>query len=368
MGRFLPGEPVSNDQMDTYVGRPGPSTRALKNKVLTNSGITTRHYALDQQQKAVWSNTRMCAKAVNDAIARSEVSLADIQFLAAATTVGDVIMPGLASLVHGELKSAQCEVISTYGGCNAGTSALQTAHLHVGSGTKNTAVVVASECNGRIFKNAHFDTVATDTGELPMEAAFLRYMLSDGAGAAILRDQPASRGVSLRIDWISLNSYAHVHETCMYLGSASDAPLRSWWDYPSAAAAEAAGALAWRQNLHLIPEVVRVCVEDYEGLWKSDRIDPYRIRWMPAHYSNERLKGLLLREFSRRGIPVPPSERWYSNLTRVGNIGSAAIFVILEEMLARDLIEAGDTLLCFVPESARFSVAYVHLTAVTADD
>ena len=54
---------------------------------------------------------------------------------------------------------------------------------------------------------------------------------------------------------------------------------------------------------------------------------------------------------------------WYSNLTRVGNIGSAAIFVILDEMMTEGLINPGDTLLCMVPESGRFVVSFMHLTA-----
>ena len=56
---------------------------------------------------------------------------------------------------------------------------------------------------------------------------------------------------------------------------------------------------------------------------------------------------------------------WYSNLTKVGNIGSASIFVILDEMMTQGLISEGDTLLCMVPESGRFAVSFMHLTAVS---
>jgi 3-oxoacyl-[acyl-carrier-protein] synthase-3 len=70
---------------------------------------------------------------------------------------------------------------------------------------------------------------------------------------------------------------------------------------------------------------------------------------------------------TRRGVDVPGTERWYSNLTRVGNIGCASIYVILDEMLTSELISEGDTLLCMVPESGRFAVSFMHLTAVSAD-
>ena len=71
-------------------------------------------------------------------------------------------------------------------------------------------------------------------------------------------------------------------------------------------------------------------------------------------------------EISRRNVAAVRPEMWYSNLTRVGNIGSAAIFVILDEMMTEGLIRVGDTLLCMVPESGRFVVSFMHLTAVTA--
>ncbi|MCU1645004.1 MAG: beta-ketosynthase StlD [Nocardia sp.] len=37
-------------------------------------------------------------------------------------------------------------------------------------------------------------------------------------------------------------------------------------------------------------------------------------------------------------------------------------------MLTEGMVEAGDTLLCMVPESGRFAVSFMHLTAVAAPD
>ena len=47
-----------------------------------------------------------------------------------------------------------------------------------------------------------------------------------------------------------------------------------------------------------------------------------------------------------------------------GNTGAASIFIILEERFHSDLIEKGQKLLCFIPESGRFSMCYMLLTAV----
>ena len=107
-----------------------------------------------------------------------------------------------------------------------------------------------------------------------METAFLRYMLSDGAGAAVIENAPAASGISLRIDWISLTSYANTEKACMYFGSNDNACAKTWGDYPTAAAAAADGALAPRQKLSLLPHLVRVGIDEYERLLRHGQIRP----------------------------------------------------------------------------------------------
>jgi 3-oxoacyl-[acyl-carrier-protein] synthase-3 len=65
---------------------------------------------------------------------------------------------------------------------------------------------------------------------------------------------------------------------------------------------------------------------------------------------------------ARAGLPVPP-ERWFTNLTWVGNVGSASIYIMLDELLRSGRVQDGQHLLCFVPESGRFSSGFVYLTA-----
>ena len=57
-----------------------------------------------------------------------------------------------------------------------------------------------------------------------------------------------------------------------------------------------------------------------------------------------------------------PEHKWFSNLTEVGNVGSASIYIMLEEIVNSGKLKVGQKLLLMVPESARFSYAYVLLT------
>ncbi|MBA7525738.1 hypothetical protein ES705_17891 [subsurface metagenome] len=57
-------------------------------------------------------------------------------------------------------------------------------------------------------------------------------------------------------------------------------------------------------------------------------------------------------------------DKWFTNLHKVGNVGAASGFLMLEELFYSGNLKEGDTLLLMIPESARFSYTFVHLTAV----
>jgi 3-oxoacyl-[acyl-carrier-protein] synthase-3 len=368
IGGFLPGDAVPSEQIEEYIGSVGETTSRLKERVISNSGIKTRYYAIDKEQNTVFSCAEMAANAVRDALQRAPLDAEDIELLAAATSFNDLIVPGLASMVHGELGNPPCEIRSLHGICSCGMMALKDAHLHVKSGEGTNAVACAVEFTSRLMKSSRFQHVDVDSdGRVALEMAFLRYMLSDGAGAAVVQDRPAEEGLSLRIEWISLTSFANQTDACMYLGSDAHDCRRGWWDYPSADQAAAAGALALRQELSMLPGLIRVCVDDYERLVSSGRLDPQRLRYVAAHYSSEILRPGVLRELERRGVAGPPPETWYSNLPTVGNVGCASIYLILRDLLYGHDLEPGDQILAFVPESGRYAISFMLATVVDSE-
>ncbi|MDG4810072.1 beta-ketoacyl synthase N-terminal-like domain-containing protein [Micromonospora sp. WMMD1120] len=357
--------------MEEYIGGLGPEWTDLRDKVVRNSGIRTRHYAIDKQQRTLHTNASMAAEAVRAAIKHANVDLDEIDFLAAAASFPDLVAPGIASMVHGELGNPPCEIRSTHGTCSSGMMALKDAYAAVRLGEADCAVSCASEFTSRIMKASRFAGVAVDSGDrkLGTELAFMRYMLSDGAGAVVLRPRPAPDRLSLRVEWLSLTSYANTTELCSYLGKPNNSPDSPYWgDYPSVHDAVADGALLLRQELRLLPGLIRVCVNEYERLLGQGRFDPARLRYLGAHYSSEALRPGVLGELARRGLPYPPEDRWFTNLHRIGNIGCASIYAILEELYRTQPLEPGDQVLCFVPEAARYAISYLLLTAVGPDD
>lgn len=68
-------------------------------------------------------------------------------------------------------------------------------------------------------------------------------------------------------------------------------------------------------------------------------------------------------EITARGIAMT-KEKWFTNLTSVGNIGSAAIYVALDELIRTKEIKQGQKILLLVPESGRFSYGSVLVTII----
>ena len=152
-GAFLPGYPVTNDEIEDYIGKAGRASSDLKDLILANCGIKTRHYAIDKNQETVISNAAMAAEAVRNAAERAGLGPNDVELLTAATTLPDVLGPGHGSMVHGELGYGPLEVATAHGICSCGMMALKNAYLHVVAGEKRNTIACACEFTSRTFKS-----------------------------------------------------------------------------------------------------------------------------------------------------------------------------------------------------------------------
>src|SRR5579883_117584 len=205
IGKFLPGNPIANDEMEDYLGKVNGRPSKVRHRILKSNGIQQRYYAIDQQQQTTYSNSQMAANAVREAIENANLEPGAIDLLAAATSWSDLLVPGFGSMVHGALPELlPIEVTSNQGVCCAGVAALKYAASQVKLGEKRAAIAVASELPSRLFKHTHFEAEASiKAGKaLSFDTEFLRWMLSDGAGAFLVQGHPNPSGISLKIEWI----------------------------------------------------------------------------------------------------------------------------------------------------------------------
>lgn len=354
---FMPGEAVNNQEMDQFIGSINRMSGRIKTRILAENGIQQRHYAIDANGQSLHSVTSMGAKVV---AALSEQN--PPQFLSAATTGGDCAAPGLANLIQGELTLPPLETLSVSGICAASIGALNAAASAVQSGSANAAIAVASEFPSRLFKASRFENRQTD---IDFDAHFLRWMLSDGAGGVMLRNQAAKDGLSLKVKWIHQQSFSGDMPTCMQVGQSIGNTLPGYLDYPTLAEAEKAGAFDLRQNIRTLPNLFDMGLHEYANLVKAGHLNPNDVDWFLCHYSSERFRPMIAELMQEAGIAIS-TEKWFSNLSSKGNTGAASIFIMLDEFFKtkKSSLKVGQQIFGFVPESGRFTVAYFLLEVV----
>lgn len=349
----------------------------MRHRVLTSNGIQTRHYAVDPETgRHTHSNATMTRDAIVDLAESRGFALDDLELLSCGTSTPDQLLPNHGVMVHAELGNGPCEVVATAGVCCCGVTALKNAWLNVAGGLVSNAVASGSELASGLMVGKHFqpeidikleELEATPT--LAFSHDFLRFMLSDGAGAVLLEDKPRSEGLSLRIDWIELVSFANEVETCMYLGGAKreDGSLQGWLGVDDPSVRVRDGYFNLSQDIKLLNgRVIQYTVgRALQHFRKKRELDADAIDWFLPHYSSHYFRSVVAEVLAEAELPIP-EERWFTNLYTKGNTGSASIFIMLDELMKDPELglKEGQTILAYVPESGRFSSSFFHLTVV----
>jgi len=367
----LPNAPVENDQVEAILGQVGPRPSRARRVVQRSNGIRHRYYVIDPATREPnYNNASLTAAAVRGLV-HDGFALHDISCLVCGTSNPDQLLPNHAVMVHGELGAPVCEVAATAGVCVSGATALKYGWMSVVSGSTKNAIVTGSE-TASLGLRAHNYDVERPAGmealqahpELAFEKDFLRWMLSDGAGALLI--EPAPRpGLNLRVEWIDIFSYAHLLPVCMYGGAEkqADGGLRGWLSYP-AREREARSLFTLKQDVKLLNDEVieHTLVKPLGRVIAQRGLSSAGVDWFLPHYSSEYFRTPVAKGLERAGLPIP-QERWFTNLGWVGNVGSASIYIMLDELLKSGRLRDGQRLLCWVPESGRFSSAFICLTA-----
>jgi 3-oxoacyl-[acyl-carrier-protein] synthase III len=351
-GSFLPGDPVENQDIYRYLGKVMGEAR-VKNKILAVNGIQTRHYALDKKQSATHSIYELAARAVRDCLP-PDGTAPRIDYLSAGTTYAPILAPGLSSLLHDQLSrdkivNHSLEINSNSGICSSGAQALVNAARAVKSGEAKAAVCVGVEQSSVGLRSRTFRTVYDIPAILRdvrtsrwFMSVFLRFMLSDGAGAFLLEPRPREQGLSLQVNWTYSRSFANQAPLCMQLQSQ---PLMLTQDVRILA----------KYMAPLSREAVEGALHEH-----GEVLDCYSmvLPHMSSYYFEPSVKKIMAELSPNRDVP------YWTNLRTAGNTGAASIYIMLDEYLKTQPVTAGDRILLFVPESGQFNFVLISLTVV----
>ena len=328
-GLALPGEPVSTDALIALIGdRFGIGCEREALAVAQRLAIQARHVCRDftdrhEPARGGDSNADLAARAVSAALADAGIAINNIGFLIGHTTTPEQPLPANIAHVadrlgysgpHVELRQA----------CTGFANALMIATGLLGSADARPVVIVGSETGSLFFDPLR---LAEDRGQIVNMV-----QMGDGAGAIVL-GPAAPQGPALEAAWIG----------SIGLGRAPGIQQHH-------------GALEFAHDFTEIlksgPQLFDADVATATRLGHS----PDKADWIIPHQVSGRV-----RSQASAHLGLPP-ERIFVNADRVGNCGSAAIWIALAELRSASLAK-GARVLALGAEASKFiygGFAYVH--------
>lgn len=365
--KYLPNEAVSNDEMEKYLGLINDTASKARRIILRNNKIQSRYYAIDKNGKSTHTNAELAKNAI-ELLFDENFTNQDLEVLSCGTSSPDIIAPSHAAMVHGLLKNKSVELNSSMGICCSGMNALKYGFLSIKAGNSKNAICTGSEKVSTWLSAQKYNNEIINLKNLEEQPIiafkkdFLRWMLSDGAGAFLLQNKPLGE-ISLKIEWMEAYSYAFELEACMYAGGdkLENGDIKPWSDFtPEQWLNESVFAV--KQDVKLLDEfILPKGVESMSDAMAKHNITAEDVDYFLPHVSSYFFVEGLKKGLDEKGI-VLTEEKWFMNLLRVGNVGSASIYIAVEELMNSGKLKKGDRILLSVPESGRFSFAYAYLT------
>ena len=367
---FLPNSPIDNNEIEEYLGFIHGEASRTKALILRNNKIKERYYAINKQGESTHTNNEMTANAVRNLFVNDPDEIKEVELLSCGTASPDQFMPSHGVMVHGELtEMGNIEVTSPSGVCCSGMHALKYAFMSIKSGEVKKAVTTGSERVAAILRHDKFEEELTQLKKIEnnpivaFEKDFLRWMLSDGAGSFLLENKKNVNGVSLRIEWIESVSFANQEEACMYQGGdkLENGKILSYKEYHPREVTNQS-IMSIKQDVKLLGDkVVNLGTDKMVEVLKKHGINSDEIDYFLPHLSSYFFEDKIDDRLKEIGFEIPKN-KWYTNLHRIGNIGSGSIYTMLDDLMRSGKLKKGEKILLSVPESSRFSYAYCMLT------
>ncbi|MGW4730241.1 3-oxoacyl-ACP synthase III family protein [Streptomyces shenzhenensis] len=186
IGTALPGDPVDNATLAKVLG-------INEEWIEVFIGTRTRYFARDLGTGVVrWSLADLCAQAAERALAAPGTDPSEIEFIVLGTATPDTLMPATVNHVADQLGLDQVPTFQLQSGCAGAVQALGVAQAMIASGQYRTGLVIGGDVCSK-----HLDLGRDVSGAAPGD--LVNYVLfGDGAGAAVLTDEPRGQRVALR--------------------------------------------------------------------------------------------------------------------------------------------------------------------------
>lgn len=352
-GSYLPGEPITIEQVDNYLGELTNAPlkiqkwlHRMKDLMKEMLEVEYYHFAIDPESgKFTEDNITMSVKAAKIALDKAGVQPEDIDLIVYGSAHQDQ-MPTASVRIQEALGIEQCGEISIHANCTSAYKALLVASDFIKSGRYKNALVLSSGMSSSELRADYYNQELVKKEEL-----FLRYFLSDGAGALVLKAEE-SKTNGLFVEHTYMESIGGNKPAAML----NKRP--AYWMNP-----KKEYELGYHHLAQMFNEQLRTHFHDVDGsvflkglkrMLQKYPINVDRIKYFQVNFPSKHISELIMDECEDIGIN---RNTLYTKMASMGYAGPPMAFISIDKIISEEKLQANDLILSFVTEVSKFMQA-----------
>lgn len=353
-GAYLPGEPIPLESMESVLGELKEAPTKVRKWIARTDPVMRQlldirfvHYAMDPRTRQFTDdNISMSVKAARAALRRAGMEAQEVDLICYGSAHQDQ-MPTASVRIQEELGIEVCDELSIHANCTSAYKALYLAHELIKAGKNKNALVVSSSVSSSELRAEYFNQALVDK-----ESLFLRWFLSDGAGALVLSSDPA-RDSGFHLEQTYIESVGGKRPSLMF----NHRP--AYWMNPKE---------EYDQGLHHLRQSFRntlgteVFQEEGGSVFRNGlkrmldqgRVPLDKIKLLQINLPSKHIVESVVDECAHMGIPC---SALYSRLDKLGYCGPPMVFIVLDKILSEESLQPEDRVVSFVTEVSKFMQA-----------
>ncbi|MCD4730630.1 MAG: 3-oxoacyl-ACP synthase III family protein [Bacteroidales bacterium] len=351
-GSYLPGTKITIDEVDRYLGPLNNAPRKIQSwmkrmKILMKEMLEVDyyHFAIDPETREFTDdNISMSVKAARMAIKSAEIRVKDIDLIAYGSAHQDQ-MPTASVRIQEALGLEECSEISIHANCTSAYKAFITAYDMIRLGRYKTSLVVSSNISSSELRAEYYNQPL-----IKKEEVFLRYFLSDGAGAIILQSSEADSGLMVE------NAYMESVGGKKPAGMLNKRP--AYWMNPKEEYEKGFHHLSQMFNeklgTHFNEEGGSIFYKGLQRMIEKYKVDVSQIRFFQVNFPSRHISEMVMEECERLGIS---KNTLYTKISSMGYVGPPMVFICIDKIMREEQLNKNDLILSFVSEVSKFMQA-----------
>lgn len=352
-GSYLPGKPISLSEVDHYLGELTEAPvklqkwlHRMKNLMDEMLEVEYYHYAIDPVTREFTDdNISMSVKAAHKALEKAELKATDIDLIVYGSAHQDQ-MPTASVRIQEALGIEQCGEMSIHANCTSAYKALLVASDFIKSGRYKNALVISSSMSSSELRAEYYNQKIVKKEEL-----FLRYFLSDGAGALVLQAADEKNN-GLFVEHTYMESIGGKKPSAML----NKRP--AYWMNPKEEFELGYHHLAQMFNeqlrTHFHEDDGSVFLKGLKRMLDKYPINLKELKYFQVNFPSKHISELIMDECTTIGID---KKTLYTKMASMGYAGPPMALISIDKIISEEILNPNDLILSFVTEVSKFMQA-----------